>query len=360
MERTMKRSAVRRVSLAAALAFSSSFAHAQSAASSPDKVYLVDGTILSGTVIRQDPGRFVVIRMADGRETTLSWPDIKRVETGPRPTDSTPLPAAPAQMPTAAAPTSPVPAAPPSPAPATPQGPGTTSTTTDLGTQGYHYDEKTDCTQNPGQDKCSSEKKIDATDKGLTIGYHKETVRSVKAPKDSAVIFAVDGGFMYGTSLKSDASFSIYGGGANFNVRYRFGATFPGPDGGSWSGFGLDASAGVFGAGLVFDGGGAGLLMLNGGATIGYQYYHFGAMDPDSLKQHGIGFFVGGRGGVANTKVFSDTTVSSTDAQYGPQIEISFPEYNFGTAERSAFFLNFVALPTGDFLFAQFTAGGEF
>jgi hypothetical protein len=322
----------------------SSFAFAQGA--SPDKVYLVDGTLLTGTVVRQDPGKFVIIRLADGRETTINWSDVKLVETGPR---------APAAAPAA---TPSAPAAPP--AGGIPQGPGTTTTTTDVGTQGLHYDETTDCTQNPGQDKCSAEKKVDVTGKGLNIGYHKETVRAVKSPRDSAVIFAVDGGFMIGTPLKGDSKFAIYGGGADFNVRYRFGATFPGPEGGSWSGYGIDGMAGVYGAGVVYDGGGAGLLMLNAGATVGYQYFYFSAMDPDSLKQKGFGFFLGARGGVANTKVFSNETVSSTDFQYGPQIELSFPQYNFGTAERAAFFLNVAVLPTGDFLFAQFSAGGEF
>ena len=71
---------------------------------------------------------------------------------------------------------------------------------------------KWSCTQTPGQDKCQSEKKIDLTEKGLNVGYHKETVKSVKAPKNSAVIFGVDGGFMR-TSLNSNAEFSVYGGG---------------------------------------------------------------------------------------------------------------------------------------------------
>ena len=83
-------------------------------------------------------------------------------------------------------------------------------------------------------------------------------------------------------------------------------------------------------------------------------------MDPDSLKQHGFGLFLGARGGIANTQVFSNETTTSTDPQYGPQIEISFPQYNFGTAELSAFYVNVMVLPTGDFLFAQFSAGGEF
>ncbi len=45
-----------------------------------DVVTLKDGSQIHGTVVQQEPGKYVVIRQTDGRETTISFDDVRHVE----------------------------------------------------------------------------------------------------------------------------------------------------------------------------------------------------------------------------------------------------------------------------------------
>jgi hypothetical protein len=67
----------------------------RSDATSGDVVVLRDGSRIGGTLIRQEPGKFVVIRQPDGREITLSWDDVKRVEAAAPTVAPAPAPAVP-------------------------------------------------------------------------------------------------------------------------------------------------------------------------------------------------------------------------------------------------------------------------
>jgi hypothetical protein len=259
-----------------------------------------DGSVMRGTVVRQAPGQFVIIRTPQG-EQTISWDTISRVVVS--------------------------------------SGSSTSESHATVG-QG-----------------------------GVGVGMSGEHVVKLNKPGNSFWQIAIDGGFMFGTSLKSGENSSIYGGGADVNFQYRVGGQFPDENGGSWSGFGLDLSAGVFGAGLVSQVSdsygvtttqGSGFLMETVGGAVGYQYFHFGRMDDDDLKQHGFGLFLGGKAGFANTTVFASESQSTGNAQYGPQIALTFPMYNFGSTKRAAFYLTAFVLPTGDFLFANLQAGGSF
>lgn len=53
-----------------------------------DVVTLKDGTQIRGTVLKQEPGKYVVIRQLDGREMTISFDDVRRVETAAAPAAS--------------------------------------------------------------------------------------------------------------------------------------------------------------------------------------------------------------------------------------------------------------------------------
>jgi hypothetical protein len=179
---------------------------------------------------------------------------------------------------------------------------------------------------------------------------------------------------MYGTSIGSSTTgVSIYGGGADLNVQYRVGGDMPGTGGGSWSAFGFDLSGGIFGAAAVVttpataysaqDTQASGFLLISGDVAAGYQFMTFGKMNDDDLKQHGFGLFLAGKVGVANTQVFASQGSqgsSNTNAQYGPEIQLTFPEYNFGTTNRAAFYISGFLLPTGDFLFLNIQLGGSF
>ncbi len=202
---------------------------------------------------------------------------------------------------------------------------------------------------------------------GAGVGVSGERVVKLHDPTNHFWQFAIDGGFMYGTSTKSGVNASIYGGGADINIQYRVGGQMPGTDGGSWSAFGLDLSGGFFGAGFVFSEGntsdGAGFLLTSGSVAAGYQFMTFGKMDDEDLKQHGFGLFLAGKVGVANTQILQSDSIpasSTTNAQYGPEIQLTFPEYNYGTAKRAAFYISGFLLPTGDFLFFNIQFGGSF
>jgi hypothetical protein len=209
---------------------------------------------------------------------------------------------------------------------------------------------------------------------GVGVGISGERVVKLHDPTNHFWQVGIDGGFMYGTSIGSSTTgISIYGGGADLNVMYRVGGDMPGTGGGSWSAFGLNLSAGIFGAAAVVQtptidgyGGGSnasGFLLVNGGVGAGYQFLTFGKMADDDLKQHGFGLFLGGKVGVANTQVFASQGgqgSSTTNAQYGPEIDLTFPEYNFGTTKRAAFYISGFLLPTGDFLFFNIQFGGSF
>ena len=108
---------------------------------------------------------------------------------------------------------------------------------------------------------------------------------------------------------------------------------------------------------------GAGVLVITADVAAGYQFLTFGKMDDEDLKQHGFGLFLGGKVGVANTQILQSQSIpaqSSTNAQYGPEIQLTFPEYNFGTTKRAAFYISGFLLPTGDFLFFNIQFGGSF
>lgn len=267
-------------------------------ANSGDTVFLRDGSTIHGHVLKQSPGSFVVIRSA-ARELTIAWDQVQRVAVA----------------------------------------------------------------SDTFVEKNKQAGGIEGN--GIGVGLSTERVVQLHDPTDHFWEFAIDGGVLYGTSTKG-SSVSIYGGGADLNVQYRVGGQMPGTGGGSWNAFGFDLSGGIFGAATVEPDGfggstGSGLLLVSGTVSAGYQFMTFGKMSDEDLKQHGFGLFLGGKVGVANTQVFAQAgTISSTDPQYGPEVQLTFPEYNFGTTQRAAFYISGFLLPTGDFLFFNIQFGGSF
>lgn len=274
-----------------------------------DKVYIAGGQVLSGTVIEQKEGSHVLLRMPDGTLNRIEWDVVKKVVTaGSADTAPPPLQSGAAAKPAE-----------------------------------------------------HSESSTGATSQGVGVGVQGERLKHKKEPGSTAFQMGIDGGFMYGTATNG-GDLNIYGGGANLNLMFRAGMKFPGEEGGMWHGGGVDVYTGIFGAGVVAGNTGAGMLMWTFGGALGYQFYSFGSMNED-LSQHGIGIFAGLRTGFAHTTVWGQGNsegVTSNDAQYGPQLTISFPTYNFGTASRSAFYISGFVLPTGDFLFANIQLGGSF
>jgi hypothetical protein len=258
-----------------------------------------DGTVMRGTVERQAPGQYVIIRTSQG-EQTLTWDIISRVVVAQ---GSAP--------------------------PAGQYGPP--------------------ATQSQG---------IVVGQSGLGAGYTKETVEKVKEPSSSSINFQLDGGFMAGVGSTS----LTLGGQINASLPILVGGKFPGSEGGSWWGLRLVPTVGILGGAFGTTDGSdehGSLFAWKVGGTAAVQYLHFGTLDPQTLKQHGFGIALGGyagaQGSTVNVSVMGmSNSSSSTDGSYGPSLDITFPSYNAGTAKYSSLNILLFVLPTGDFTF--FTA----
>jgi hypothetical protein len=284
-------------------------APAASAGSGVDTVFLKDGSTIKGHIVKQSYGSFVTIQSAAG-VMTIQWDQVDRVVAA-----------------------------------------------------------------GAGNQVVDSSKTTGGLEGGgLGVGVSGEHVVMLHDPTNHFWQFAIDGGVTIGTGTSANTpNTTLIGGGLNLNLQYRVGGQMPGKDGGSWNAFGIDLSTGLSGFAAITSGGdggsssGVGGLLLNAGVAAGYQFMTFGKMDDQDLKQHGFGLFLAGRVGVANVQTFEShdqgqdiPATSNTNAQYGPQIELTFPEYNFGSTQRAAFYISGFILPTGDFLIGSIQFGGSF
>jgi hypothetical protein len=304
-------------------------AHAQPTAADADVVQLQDGSELRGTVLREEPGQFVVLKLADGRELTLSFGEIKRVLKAPR------------------APTAPT---------------TTQQTTSQDGSTSVRITE--DCAKNPELERCKRETTVSTGPGGIGVGGVYERRVRILEPPSTVISFAIEGGFLYGRSLGDGPEFHLYGGGGAIGAKILTGGgPLPGTGGGSWSGVAIDPRANFHGAGIYIPDleTGAGFTTGGGNLAISYQWLRYGSMDPVDLRQHGIGFHAGYSAGVQFTRVYSgESQPIETQFQHGPQFGMLFPEYNAGTSKLVAGFFNVMILPTGDFLFITIQGGAAF
>jgi hypothetical protein len=94
---------------------------------------------------------------------------------------------------------------------------------------------------------------------------------------------------------------------------------------------------------------------VRAGSSVGLQLMHFGKMDDKTLKQRGIGVFLGLFAGYQSTSSSNGdgTSTTTSSSSVGPQVNLVFPNYNAGTAKYKSSSLNFMILPTGDFVFVS-------
>lgn len=235
-----------------------------------DEVVLVDGTVLVGLVEKQEPGKFVVIKLADGSEQTLTWDQIKSVKQAPR---------GPATEPTHA---------PDAPAPAT-SAPLTANVQSSSG-------------------------------EALTF--------TLAPPPTYAVNFAL-GGFSQYANVDS---LYLPGGGVDMSVQGLIGLTdFPDRHGGNWNTIRVDGYFQIHGGGLIYDGNSnanGGFLALNGGIGLGYSYLHMRDLDLD-YKQRGLGVAITWRLGEQQmwTFVNQGQGISVSNFAHGPYFQLLFPKY---------------------------------
>ena len=176
--------------------------------------------------------------------------------------------------------------------------------------------------------------------------------------------FEVSGLYGKGTG---DIDVTLTGYSLQGGMRLMVGGQFPGPEGGGWSGLGLDLMGTFQGGFGKIDSGGTEVeyeqANVSASVTAGYQYMRFGTMDPETLQQGGFGVFLGYRAGGAAT--FTKTTVggieneeTTTGVAHGPSLTLSFPKYNAGTAKLTRWTITAMALYVSDFVLV--TAGGGY
>jgi hypothetical protein len=276
----------------------------------------------------------------------------------------------------------PPPAAAPYPAPATQPAPGAqpamqgrTVTDANVAIDGQGprgtYVQTQDCATNPNQEICQRTTNLDVSSGGLKAGFHQERVTAVKTPPTGSAGLTITGNFLYGTTTKKDnGDLTILGGGAQIGLRLQVGLNrFPGPDGGSWSGFVLQPTFSFQGASVSMksaDGTSSGtsssLTLLDGGGNIGFELLGFGKLDQSTLKQSGFGVFGGYHAAYSSSTIKSEGSeaISSSDFSQGPVLELLFPDYNAGTAHVQRGYIEVMVLPIKDFLFITAGAGFQF
>src|ERR1700722_8787168 len=206
---------------------------APAVAAGPDVVALKSGDSISGTVVQQQPGEWVVIRTVDGLTHTLNWSVIKEV----RVTCTPPAPAAASGS--------------PAPTPGAPAASGTQETTVDTNKgipSAVHYRSEVDCSKDPENDKCKETTKVDLSKGGLTAGFTHEEVTRVKEPKNYSINFSLDGTFEFGTTTKGGSSgFVSESAGIDIAVSFMVGTKLPGPEGGHFHGIAIQPTGNITG-----------------------------------------------------------------------------------------------------------------
>jgi hypothetical protein len=290
-------------------------------------------------------------------------------------------PAEPAVPPPAA--TAPAPAQPP---PAVQPPSGQSSATYDLQRGQLDAQFQRDCATNPNQEICQQQGAATIGPGGIQAGFSQETVTRVQDPPSGSVNFSLDGSFTYGKlsmafpaiggGSPSTIDSEFYGGGIALGVKILTGGKFPGPEGGSWFGLFIDPSVSISGAGgeitipamrigtvtIPEQKQGYGMLLINGGAAVGFQWLTFGSMDPQTFKQGGFGLQAGYRLGAQGSQMYFENSSGdfTTDFSHGPVLGLTFPSYNAGTAHLSRAYVQGMILPAGDLLVITIAAGYAF
>jgi hypothetical protein len=302
-------------------------------------VVTADNRVLYVRVVRHEPGSFVTFRHGDGREETWSWAQVKVValvqNRAGLVTPGAPLP-----------------------------GPRATGNT-QVGAGGLQHSRARDCSARPGE-ICQEQSTTQVDGRGINFGLQGQSVRRVATPPSYDLGGALELSGLYGTST-GDLDVTIMGYAFQGGLRGMFGGKFPGPEGGGWSGFGMEVMGSFQGGFGKITAGDTEVdyeqATVSASAGGGYQYLSFGTMDPSTLEQGGFGLFLGYRLGGAAT--FTTTTVGDTKNEdsdssmsHGPVLTLSFPKYNAGTAKLRRWTITAMGIYVSEFLIV--TVGGGY
>ncbi|MBK7586271.1 MAG: hypothetical protein IPI67_39560 [Myxococcales bacterium] len=303
-----------------------------------DVLVTADNRVLYVRVVRHEPGSFVTFQHPDKREETWAWAQVKVVALVP---DRTALAGASAPGGTAPG--------------ATQIGPGGSA----------QHATRRDCATRPGE-VCREDTNTRVDGRGVSFGLQGQSVSRVVTPPSHDLGGALELSGLYGTST-GDLDLTLMGYSIQGGLRLMAGGQFPGPEGGGWSGLGLDLMG-------TFQGGFGSVTAGNtevkyeqatvsASLTAGYQWLRFGTMEPATLEQGGFGVFLGYRAGAAAT--FTTTKVgdkenedSSSSVAHGPVLTLSFPKYNAGTAKLRRWTISAMAIYVSEFVIV--TVGGGY
>lgn len=340
-----------------------------------DTVILKDGGRIEGTVLRQEPGKFITIRALDGSERTLSWEKVSEVTVAPRSNGGAgasgvaPVGAGEGAAETAGTRTVTEGKVDANGAslsrtvdctgsPNDPACHEEMSASLGKGGPKGSYVAESDCSANPDNETCKQKTAINVGAGGASASFTEETVTKVATPPSSALNLALDlggGGIVGASGGGPGAAFLLL----DMKVRFLAGGKFPGAKGGSWAGMAIEPAVSLLA--VFVDGGPSSgtatcpscttttLLGVQLGGTLGFQYLHFGKLEEGSLKQAGFGLLLGAYAGGTGiqTGTGAEQTMTWTPT-YGPVIGLSFPSYNAGTAHYAALSITAMILPMGD------------
>ena len=217
------------------------------------------------------------------------------------------------------------------------------------------YTSEKDCSKNPGSDVCTETKQMGVSGKGFGASFTKEEVVKLDETKrkSGAVNIAFTGMVGGGFSTDPNNTTGIFISNLDMNLKILGGGKFPTSKGGGWAGFAFEPSIGFVLMSISsgdFTGSGSG---WRAGTSAGLQFMKFGKLDEKTLKQRGFGVFLGAFLGYQYTQfTFNGMTQPGSGSEsIGPQINLVFPSYNPRTAKYKSSSLNFMILPTGDFVF---------
>ncbi len=226
------------------------------------------------------------------------------------------------------------------------------------------YSAETDCSKKPGTDECKETKAIGVSGAGIGASFTKEELVAVDEEHrpSGSVNFSLTGLVGGGVGTGMESGIGVFITNLDMNLKMLTGGKFPKKTGGNWVGLALEPTLG-----FVFEAINIPAMNIDGfetspssstsagfrvGASAGLQIMHFNKMN-ESLKQRGIGVFLGAFVGYQETSTSDGMggMTTSGNSSIGPQLEIVFPSFNPGTAKYSSSSLNFMILPTGDFVF---------
>lgn len=231
----------------------------------------------------------------------------------------------------------------------------------ELDEKGVRATREADCAKDPKNEICHESTGASVDDSGVHFGYKKTTVQRVKKPGHSYSQLMLEAGGIYGDG----SGFTMAGASAGAGLQGALGSQLPGAKGGFFHGLGYRALGHFSYVNIETSVETVDPVTLqtqenvsssssksyDAALALGYQFLSYGKLNPKTLTQSGFGVFLGYQAGLFGA--------GDSDPQFshGPNLVISRPSYNAGTASTSSFFLSGFVLPLDNIFIAAVSLG---